>query len=512
MKHLRSFFKNGCILTATALLMRSTAMLFRIYLSRKLGATGLGLFTLIMSVYGFALTLATSGIHLATVHLTCHALAEESESELRGALRRCLGYSLSFGGAAAFLLFFLAPAIGSHWLNDVRTVSSLRILALGLPCLAVSSCINGYFHGVRRVTHTAVVQVMEQIVYMMGCAFLLSLWLPKGLEFACLAVVLGGLLADGLSMTVTVLLYRRDRRKHPLQRHTHPRGLTATLLSVALPVAVSAYARSALLTIEHILIPRGLQKFQGNGEDALASYGVLHGMALPAVLFAQAFLASFAGLLVAELSESQARGDQARLKRIFGRVWKATLPFCIGVSCLLYCFSDALGTLIYHQPQAGTYIRYLAPLVVVMYLDTVTDNMLKGLGEQVYSMRVNIIDSAISVVGVWLLLPRYGLTGYFVVLYFCEILNAVCSVGWLLWKLRTPLPLLSAGLPALLSSLGTFALWQLFKGFGLTAPVTMMGLLSQLVFFSLIYLVWLWGMHNGRLPKRKQWQSILFST
>ena len=70
----------------------------------------------------------------------------------------------------------------------------------------------------------------------------------------------------------------------------------------------------------------------------------------------------------------------------------------------------------------------IAPLVPVMYLDSVTDAMLKGLGEQVYSMNVNIVDAMLSVVCVILLLPKFGIIGYVITIYLTEIINASLSI------------------------------------------------------------------------------------
>ena len=47
-------------------------------------------------------------------------------------------------------------------------------------------------------------------------------------------------------------------------------------------------------------------------------------------------------------------------------------------------------TVIYPGTDAGRYIRLLAPLIPVMYIDTTVDSMLKGLGEQLYCMTVSI--------------------------------------------------------------------------------------------------------------------------
>ena len=68
-------------------------------------------------------------------------------------------------------------------------------------------------------------------------------------------------------------------------------------------------------------------------------------------------------------------------------------------------FYDKLALFTYGLQEIGIYIKRLAFLMPIMYLDTVTDGMLRGLGEHVYSMRVNIIDSIISLILVYFLIP-----------------------------------------------------------------------------------------------------------
>ena len=87
---------------------------------------------------------------------------------------------------------------------------------------------------------------------------------------------------------------------------------------------------------------------------------------------------------------------------------------------------------IYDDSEAAQYIRLLAPLVPIMYLDTTTDAMLKGLGQQVWSMIINIADALISVILVYLLIPQMGITGYILTVYIAELFNAVCSIVRLL--------------------------------------------------------------------------------
>ena len=78
---------------------------------------------------------------------------------------------------------------------------------------------------------------------------------------------------------------------------------------------------------------------------------------------------------------------------------------------------------IYGSRDAGHYIRILAPLVPFMYTDMSVDGCLKGLGQQVWSMGINILDALLGLLLTWQLLPRYALAGYIGILYATELFN-----------------------------------------------------------------------------------------
>ena len=155
-------------------------------------------------------------------------------------------------------------------------------------------------------------------------------------------------------------------------------------------------------------------------------------MALPVVLYPAAILSSFAALLIPEITEQQSAQNHREIRYIASRVYQMTLLFSIGVSAIMLFLSEELGQVLYKSSEVAYYIRMLAPLVPIMYLDTATDAMLKGLGEQVYSMNVNIADALVSVISVAILVPKIGILGYLVTIYITEILNAALSITRLL--------------------------------------------------------------------------------
>ena len=476
MKNIRSFLFNALFLCGVSLLMRTINVSFNVYVSNAAGAEAMGMYSLLSGIYGFALTFATSGIQITVIRMVSEALGLGDEGLARHSLKKCLFYSLFFGSVATLWLFFGAEFIGSRLLSDVRTVRSLRLLALTLIPISLSSVCNGYFTAVRKVWKNAIVSLAEQAIRIFSTYVLLMLLLPRGVEFACMGLALGGAIAECGSFLISYVAFLVDRRRSlgMGMPSKNGRAVTKTMLGTALPIAFSAYARSGLISIEHMLIPIGLCKFGSSKQQSLAAYGTLQSMALPIVLFPSAFISSFAGLLVPEITECCARRNTRQIRYICERVTQLALLFAIGVSGIMICFSKELGEFLYPGKDASLYIKLLAPLIPVMYIDTTVDSMLKGLGEQIYNMSVNILDSLLSVFLVWLLLPRMGIVGYVVTLYVAELVNAAFSVTRLIQKSgMIPQPLKWVGKP-LLCIVGATAMAHILWD-GLLPPMSISG-------------------------------------
>ena len=154
---------NTALLTGASLLMRCIGMVFQAWLAGRIGAAGIGLYQLVMSVELLATTFAISGIRFAVTRLVAEEIGLGRGGGVGGAMSRCAAYSLVFGAAACVILYLFAEPIGFLWIGDARTVMSLRILAFGLPFIALSSVLSGYFTACGRIWKPSLVHLLEQL-------------------------------------------------------------------------------------------------------------------------------------------------------------------------------------------------------------------------------------------------------------------------------------------------------------------------------------------------------------
>ena len=195
-----------------------------------------------------------------------------------------------------------------------------------------------------------------------------------------------------------------------------------------MPLALSAWARSALVTLRQLLAPRGLRLSGLSAEAALAGYGVINGMALPVLTFPACLPGALAELLVPALTRAQAAGDPRALRRYVQRLLGNTFFLSLGVAAAFFVSADLLGGLLYHSREAARFIRLLAPMTPFIYTDIITDGCIKGLGEMMSSMAFNIAEAVLGLGLVWALLPRWALGGYIFSLYVCEVFNFALSI------------------------------------------------------------------------------------
>ena len=418
---------NTALLTGSSLAMSAISMAFQVWLAGRIGSAGIGLYQLVLSVAFLCTTFAVSGIRFAATRLVSEELGHERSWSVAAAMRRCFAYSLFFGLSAMAVLFSFAEPVGFLWIGDARTVKSLKLIAFSMPFLSLSSVMSGYFTACGRVWKPTVVHLGEQLITIGFVAYFLAHSPAGDIEKNCAAVMLGNVCGDVISFVCMLLFYLTDR--HSVRDYSAQKlKLTSRMLKVALPLAVSAYARSALSTLEHLLVPRGLKAAGFSADRALSGYGVIQGMVLPIVSFPACILMALAELIIPELTEAQVRGNDGDISKTVSSLIKKGLGYSSAVALVLFVFADKLGVRIYSSPEAGDYLRLLAPLIPIMYTDMVADGCLKGLGQQLWCMGINLLDALLGVLLVWQVLPGFALKGYICIIYFNECLNFALSI------------------------------------------------------------------------------------
>lgn len=482
----QSFVKNTFILTLTSQLLRVIGIYLLAYMSGKIGEEGIGLYQLILSIYMLAATFASSGVGIAVSRLTAEAVSKNGGRTAASVLRRAVLISVTLGLVFGAALFALSGFIGEKWLGDARTVLSVKTLAFGLPFMALTSTLQGYFYGVKKALKPAGQMMFEQMSRIALIMLLLDRFLPRGLEYACFAIILSCMISEAVSCGFGFVLYLADRPQ-PHMAAPDGKGVTGKLAAIALPIAVSSYVRVALRTAENTMIPAGLRKFGATASQALAQFGQI-GMAMPVIFFPCGILAAVGTLLIPEVSEAYAVKDLRRVQYIFAKVFRNTVLLGVLFAGVFMAFSDDFSRLIYHSGDVARLLAALSPLAPLIYLDFVVDAMLNGLNQQVQTLKINLLDSALRVTLIFFFVPKLGLDGYILILYVSALVNGTLSIRRLLIASQTRLPFAAWILKPLACVAAAAALVRLLSAV-LPCPVNSWLLTAKVLLMAAAYLL-----------------------
>ena len=422
-----SIIKGTLILTIAGFITRIIGFFYRIILSNALGARNMGIYQLVFPVYGICFTLFASGIQTSISRLVANQTGIYGEGHnhnitriLRIGLCCSLGIALTLSG----LVYLFGDFIASRFLAEPSCADSLKMLSLAFPFCGITSCINGYYYGMKKTTVPASTQLIEQVTRVVFVMLIASLAGGGNTSITCEIAVLGLVMGELTSCAFNVISLYRERQKHYRlkktdlrtmlreQRVTKMPRILRELLKQAVPLTSNRLLLSVLSSIESVMIPIMLRQSGLSTNEALSIYGILIGMSIPFILFPSAIPNSFSVLLLPAISEAQAKKNH----EIIGRTTAISIKYCLLIGILstgfFLTFGKTLGMVVYHNSLAGDFIVNLAWLCPFLYLTTTLSSIINGLGKAQITCCNSVIGVVIRILAVIFIIPRFGIYGY----------------------------------------------------------------------------------------------------
>lgn len=414
------------ILTLTGLVSRFIGFFYRIFLSNVFGAEGMGLYQLISPVLALSFSLTVSGLQTA---ISKYVASETSTRDYKNSFRTLwVGFLLAMALSAvcALGIYVYAEPIAENLLLEARTAPLLRIIALSIPMASVHSCINGYFYGIRKTGIPAFSQLTEQVCRV-GSVYLIYFICQKhGLTPTISFAVVGLVIGESASMIVSVVaiiarahqvfpasLFSRRTTTQPFSSViTVYRRITGQLLQLAVPLSANRLVLNLLQSVEAIYIPNRLMAYGLSNADALSVYGVLTGMSLPLILFPSAITNSISVLLLPVVSEADANGNQTAVKRAILTSIRSCLLLGFLCTAMFLLFGRMAGRLLYSSELAGSFILTLSFLCPFMYIASMLNSILNGLGKTIQTFLFSVVSLLLRLLFVFFAIPRFGIQGY----------------------------------------------------------------------------------------------------
>ena len=390
------------LLTTAGLLARILGFFYRIFLSRTIGAEGLGIYQMIFPVYGIFFSLCAGSIQTAISRF----IAADPDHAKRTLLS---GFSISFtlSLAAALMIRHFSEPLAEHILLEPRCAPLLSVMAFAIPCTSIHACICGYYYGKEKVSVPAASQLLEQMIRIFTVFLLVSVCIEKQIPVTVSLAVFGLVAGEAGSALFVLIFFLLFHEFHENTGRSYSVG--PALLALAAPLMANRLVLNLLQSTETIMIPERLTVYGLTRSQAVRTYGTLTGMAMPFVLFPSALVNSLAVVLLPVTARHQSAGNDSGIAAGISMSFRYSLYlgiFCIGVFTV---FGDALGLQIFKSQDAGSFIQILAWLCPFLYLATSSGSILNGLGKTKLTFFHHLISLLVRIAFVWFGIPEFGI-------------------------------------------------------------------------------------------------------
>lgn len=403
-----TLIKGTFILTLAGFLTRILGFFYKIYLSNILGSENLGIYQLIFPIYSLFFTFYAGGIQTAISKL----VAEHPGKKI---LTKGVSLSLLLAFLCSALLYTNSEFFANIIIKEPRCEHSLKLLALVFPFCSVTSCINGFYYGLKKTSVPAITQLLEQIGRIVFSYLIILLYLPNAknlsCEFAVLAMVVGEAVS-ALYNLCSLVLHKTEKVKSSIQNE----HLYKKILLFALPLTATHLIVSILHSVESILIPNMLKISGLTAKEALCIYGVLTGMSMSLLMFPSTITNSLSVLLLPSISEAKASKQHKYIKSITENTIKYSLLIGLFCTFVFLLFGDELGYLFFHNELSGRFLRNLSWLCPLLYVGTTLSSILNGIGNISTTFITTVAGLSLRVILLVILIPNRGIMGYFIAL------------------------------------------------------------------------------------------------
>ena len=254
MRRFHPLITGTLLLTAVGFFCRILGFFYRIFLSRTIGAEGLGLYQMIFPIHGIAFALCAGPIQTSLSRLTA-----ASPEKGRAFLRVSLALSLSIALPLTSLICTFADFLAARVLLAPECAPLLPALALSIPFCAIHACCCGYYYGLKKTAVPAFSQVVEQCIRIFSVLLIVHVCRTNRIPITVLLAVWGLLIGEAASAVFCLLVFGCSKSVAILPNANTPiTPLLLPLLTMALPLIANRLTLSFLQSLEAIFVPNQL--------------------------------------------------------------------------------------------------------------------------------------------------------------------------------------------------------------------------------------------------------------
>lgn len=424
-----NIYKSAAQVTVFSTVEKCLSFVYRIILTRIIGAEGIGIYQICLTVFAVFLTAASSGVPVTVSRLMAKSGAEGNVRGKHAAVTAGIISTLMITVPVALILFFGRNAFGFLF-SDERCGDIFLFLLPGLVLTSVYAVIRGSFWGNKQFLPYSVIELLEDAV--MVIAGVLLVWGVSDPVSGARGAILAVLISYVFSFAVSLFWYFKKGG-----RFANPKPQLKPLLSASTPITAMRTSTSLLNSAVAVILPALLVSACGySNSEAIALYGVVLGMAVPLIYCPNALIGSIAVVVAPELSENYYKKKESAVRYDVEKTVKASVFIAAIIVPLLFVLGGALSEFLYGSELCGKIVQLSSFMTLPTCVAMITNTVLNSMNCEKRTLGYFFIGAAAMLICLVFLTKYLDVYAYILGISLSQIICAVLNLRLLSKKCR----------------------------------------------------------------------------
>ena len=390
------FIKSTIILIIGGFITKILGMVIKIVMTRLMGTEGIGVYMLLMPTFSLLIALAQLGFPVAISKL----VAEDKKNN-KNLVFSIIPISLILNILIMVLLLFFASTISTHLLHESRTTLGIICIGFVLPFISISSILRGYFFGKERMIPHVISNVTEDIVRLTVLIIGIPLFIAKGIEFAVAFIVISNILSE-LTSILILFLFLPKSFKLSKKDFLPQKSNIKEVFNISIPTTGSRLIGNIGYFLEPIILTFVLLRVGYSNEFIVTEYGIVSGYVMPLLLLPSFFTMAISQALIPVISKAYANHHYNYAVSKIKQAIFVSLLIGIPVTILFLLFPATPLKLIYNTMEGISYLRVLAPICLLHYIQSPLTSSLQAMGKAKEAMNGTILGVFVRTFTLWI--------------------------------------------------------------------------------------------------------------
>lgn len=393
------FIKSTIVLIIGGIITKILGMLNKVIMARYLGTEGLGIYMMILPSFILFLNISSFGFPVAV-----SKLVSEDDRNNKKLIFTSIIFVLFINFLLMIFILFIAKYLSFNLLHEKRSYYAIMAISLVIPFASISGILRSYFFGRERMGPHVISHITEDIVRIIAIVIGVPFFMHKGVEYAVCFVILTNIISEVTS--ILILFFFLPKNFSLTRSDVKPSKIyLRDCLSISIPTTATRLIGSICYFLEPIILT-GVLLYAGYPNSVIVrEYGIISGYALPLILLPSFFSNAISQALLPVITKKYKMRDIAGVKRKIRQGIAYSLLIGIPLTIVLEMFPDKLLKLLYNTTSGVSYIRFLAPVCLLQYIQAPLASTLDALGMS----KENFTSNLAGVLTRLVMLPLFSL-------------------------------------------------------------------------------------------------------